>query len=276
MKNKMTLDLQSVQGTMLLPLWGRAEYSQKYPETLDDRTAIEIVNKLDFDFSPIREKFGEFGGLCYIIRARKIDDMIHEFIQKHPQATIVNIGSGLDTTFSRIDNGKIHWYNLDLPDAIEFRKSFIPDSERNICISKSLFDLSWFDDIAFNPEDGILFVSGGVFYYFKDEDMKQFFSSMASRFPGGEVYFDAESKRAIAFSNRMVKKTGNHGAMMYFYVNSGKKIKSWSADISDVNCLKYFENLPRNKNWSFQSRIRMGMLDGLKMTKFVHVKFRSA
>ena len=271
----MTLDLQSVQGTMLLPLWGRAEYSQKYPETLNDKTAVEIINKFDFDFSPIREKFGEFGGLCYIIRARKIDDTIRSFIQKHPKATIVNIGAGLDTTFSRIDNGKIHWYNLDLPDSIEFRQSLIPDSDRNVCIPKSFFDTSWFDDIIFNPKDGILFVSGGVFYYFKDEEMNQIFSAMAVRFPGGEVYFDAESKNAVAFSNRMVKNTGNHGAMMYFYVNGGSKVKKWSPAISEVVCQKYFAGVPRQKGWSFPSKMRMRMLDGLNMIKFVYVKFRS-
>jgi hypothetical protein len=46
-----------------------------------------------------------------------------EFIEKHPEATIVNIGCGLDTTFSRIDNGKIQFYELDLPDVIALRKN---------------------------------------------------------------------------------------------------------------------------------------------------------
>lgn len=275
MKNSITLDMQSVQGTMLLPLWGRAEYSKKNPEILNDKTAIEIVNQLDFDFSEIERNFKEFGGLCYIIRARKIDDAVLEFIQKHPEATIVNIGAGLDTTFSRVDNGKIRWYNLDLPDAIEFRRSLIPDSDRNICIPKSFFDQSWFEDIVFREEDGILFVSGGVFYYFKDEEMKEIIAAMASRFPGGEIYFDAESKRAVAMSNKMVKKTGNKGAMMHFHVNGSKKIKDWSDNIQTADCKKYFKDIPGPKNWSFQSNIRMKMIDGLKMMKFVHVKFKS-
>lgn len=275
MKKTLTLDMQSVQGTMLLPLWGRAEYSKKNPEILDDQIAIRIVEDLDFDFSEIEKNFKEFGGLCYVIRARKIDDAVRKFIQNHPKATIVNIGAGLDTTFSRVDNGKIHWYNLDLPDAVEFRRSLIPDSERNSCISKSFFDQSWFEDIVFNEKDGILFISGGVFYYFKDEEMKQIVSAMAVRFPGGEIYFDAESKRAVVLSNRMVKKTGNKGALMHFHVNSGKKIKEWSTGIQKVKCVKYFEEIPGPRNWSFQSKMRMIMIDGLKMMKFVHVKFRS-
>ncbi|WNY22796.1 hypothetical protein MmiHf6_00810 [Methanimicrococcus hongohii] len=275
MKNTLTLDMQSVQGTMLLPLWGRAEYSKKNPEILDDQKAIEIVENLDFDFSEIGRNFGEFGGLCYIIRARKIEDKIRDFIKIHPKATIVNIGSGLDTSFSRIDNEKIHWYNLDMPDAIEFRQSLIPDSERNSCIAKSFFDQSWFDDIVYNKEDGILFVSGGVLYYFKDEELQEIFAAMAKRFPGAEVYFDAETKRAIAFSNRMVKKTGNKGAMMYFYVNDGKKIKNWSPNIQEVECIRYFKDVKSKKSWLFQSRMQMFMLDKMRMMKFVHVKFKS-
>lgn len=141
---------------MLIPLWGRAYGSEKNKDILDDIEAIRIIKECNFDFSTIANIFGEYGCITYITRARKIDDTIKQFIIKHPNATIVNIGSGLDTTFSRIDNGTIHWYNLDLPDAISFRKTLIEDTPRNISIAKSLFDTSWFDDIKYNSNDGIL------------------------------------------------------------------------------------------------------------------------
>ena len=275
MKNKVILDMQSIQGTMLLPLWGRAAYSREFPEILNDELAIEIVDKLNFDFSSIEKHSNKFICLGYLVRARKIENKISEFIQKYPKATIVNIGSGLDTSFSRMDNGKIHWYNLDMPDAIEFRQTLIPDSDRNICIPKSFFNLSWLDDIIFNKEDGILFFAGGVFYYFDDELIQPVFTEMAKRFPGGEIYFDAESKGAVAISNRMVKKTGNHGAMMNFYVNSSKKIENWSPDILSAKCERFFSGIPRSEKWGIQLCIQSSMLDRFKMMKFVHVKFRS-
>ena len=160
------IDIHSVQGTMLIPLWGRAYGSENNKDILEDKEAIRIIKNCDFDFSNIANTFGEYGCITYITRARKIDDTIKKFITKHPNATIVNIGSGLDTTFSRIDNSTIHWYNLDLPDAISFRKTLIEDTPRNISIAKSFFDTSWFGDIQYNPNDGILFISAGVFYYF--------------------------------------------------------------------------------------------------------------
>jgi len=221
----------------------------------------------------VAKTFGEFGGICYVVRARKMDDAIRKFINKHPRATVVNIGAGLDTTFSRVDNGTIRWYNLDLPDAIAFRQNFIPDSPRNTSIAKSLFDTAWFDDVIFDPKEGIFFMSAGVFYYFREEQLKEVFSAMARRFPGGEMYFDAESRQAVKKSNRMVEKTGNKGAMMYFYVNKIEDIQCWSPDIHAVACEKYFEGIPVNKQWSPGIRFMIKVSDRIGMMKFVHLRF---
>lgn len=269
----MSLNLQSIQATMLIPLWGRANASEKNPEILYDKEAIEIIERCDFDFSDIAKTFGEYGGITYIVRARKVEDTIRAFIEKRPSATIVNIGAGLDTTFSRVDNGKINWYNIDLPDAIDFRKTLIPDSQRNISIAKSFFDVTWFDDVIFNEEDGILFVSAGVFYYFKESNLKEIFQEMAVRFPKGEMYFDAESKFALNISNRTVEKTGNKGAKMYFYVNNPKTLEDWSSKIKVLSCKSYFEGIPTSKRWESATRVMVRMVDILKMMKFVHLRF---
>ncbi|WP_430135971.1 class I SAM-dependent methyltransferase [Neobacillus pocheonensis] len=269
----MSLNLQSVQATMLIPLWGRATASKENPEILYDKEAIDIIAGCDFDFKEIAKTFGEYGGISYIVRARKIDDTIRAFIEKHPRATIVNIGAGLDTTFSRVDNGTINWYSLDLPDAIAFRQNFITDSPRNISIAKSFFDVSWFDEVIFNEEDGILFISAGVFYYFHEDQLKGILQEMANRFPCGELYFDAESKFAINISNRTVEKTGNKGAKMYFYVNNPKVLEGWSSRIKVLTCEPYFKGIPASKKWEGATRVMVRVVDLLKMLKFIHIRF---
>ena len=113
MAHKLTIEPQSVQETMLLPIWGRAKYSHLYPELLDDPRDEEIMGKIDYDFSKVEQGFDENGGLAYLVRARNFDDAIKEYIKEYPEATIVNLGAGLDTTFFRVDNGKIAWYDLD-------------------------------------------------------------------------------------------------------------------------------------------------------------------
>lgn len=273
MENTVTLNLQTVQGTMLLPLWGRAKYSKENTDILDDGVTVDIVENLNVDFGEIERSFGEFGGLCYIFRARRFDDEVRAFIKTHPRATIVNIGSGLDTGFSRVDNGTIRWYDLDLPDAVRYRQSLIPDSARSTCIPKSFFDLSWLDDIDCEPRDGVLFLSAGVLYYFEEKDISRVVKAMAERFPGGALYFDAETKRAVSFSNRMVRKSGNNGAMMHFYVNDAQALKGWSPNIKRVTSERYFNGVPRKKSWSTQTRMRMSMLDALGMMKYVKIEF---
>jgi O-methyltransferase involved in polyketide biosynthesis len=275
MQTDSVLDPQSVQATMLLPLWGRAEYSRLNPDILDDKEAIEIIQSCGYDFSAVSKVFGEYGGLCYIYRSRKIDDALRAYIKEHPRATVVNIGAGLDTTFTRVDNGQIRWYNLDLPDAAAFRRTLIPDRERSTDIAKSFFDMSWFDDTAFNEDDGIIFVSAGVFYYFHEEEIKSVVREMARRFPGGELYFDAESKSALKKSNSMVRKAGNTNALMYFYVNDAKSLESWSPEIKLVSCEPFFKGILKKKTWSAGTRLFMSMADMFDMLKFVHLRFVS-
>ena len=130
-----SLQEQSVQATMLIPLYGRARMSELYPGE-----AVRIVSEMDMDFSKVENAFGEYGGVSYLSRARCVDAEVKAFLDKYPNSTVVNIGSGLDTTFSRIDNGTVLWYNLDLPDAIAYRQTLIPQSERSVDIPKSVFN----------------------------------------------------------------------------------------------------------------------------------------
>lgn len=271
--NTSPINHQSVQATMLIPLWGRAKYSAQNMEILDDAEARRLMQHCDFDFSRMEKSFGELSGLCYIVRARKIDDAIRTYMTKHPRTTVVNIGAGLDTTFSRVDNGLIHWYNLDLPDAIAYRQSLIPDTERNICIAKSVLDTSWFEDIVFNPEDGIMFVSGGVFYYLHEEDLKVLFAKKAARFPGGELFFDAESSFAVKGSNRMVQKSGNTNALMHFSVDNPKKLEKWSPNIRLMPTTTMFQDISTSKKWRFSTRVLVHLNNLMKVMIFVHLRF---
>ena len=49
----------------------------------------------------------ELSQVAWIMRSIYIDEVIRNFLDKHPKATIVNIGCGMDTTFDRIDNGSL-------------------------------------------------------------------------------------------------------------------------------------------------------------------------
>jgi O-methyltransferase involved in polyketide biosynthesis len=121
------------------------------------------------------------------------DDKIKTYIAEHPHASVVNIGSGLDATFYRVDNGLIHWYDLDLPAGIDVRKQLLPEPDRVTYIAKSLLDSSWCKDIK-HTEDGVFMIAEAVLQFFEESEMKQFFSMLADNFPDGEIVFTAPSR----------------------------------------------------------------------------------
>lgn len=263
---------------MLGPLWARAYFSSSNPEILNDPEAKKIIESVDYDFSMIEKYLGEWRALGLLIRARKFDDAIKKYIERYPLATIVNIGAGLDTTFSRIDNGKIMWYNLDLPDAIEFRKRFIPETSRNKCIAKSAFDTSWFNDIEFKPEKGIFFVAGGFFYYFNEEENILFFKALAKRFYDGELIFDTLSKFGIKVARKKAKKfkkkEGIEGANWVFGISKAEKFFSkWSNKIQVVESTVIYSETPHNPKWEKKTIKMMKITSFLKVSRFIQIKF---
>jgi len=140
MVKKIKIELGKVQETLLLPLWGRAIELQKKDPRLVDEMAVEILNKIDYDFTIITKNISWLSQLAWIALSLHVDKTILEFIKNNPQAAIVNIGCGLDTTFERIDNGQIIFYDLDLPDVINLRKNFFPENKRRKTISCSFFE----------------------------------------------------------------------------------------------------------------------------------------
>jgi len=199
-QDKIKIKLSGVSKTLLIPLWGRAQLSKKHSSLINDTKAIEIVERIDYDFSTFDYDFSTFSiipfesdlPLLLALKAKQFDDEIKAYIAEHPRASVINIGAGLDTTFYRVDNGSIQWYDLDLPAVIELRKLLIPETDRTSCIAKSFLDSSWYKDIK-NFEDGIFMTAGGVFLLIQKEQVRQFFSMLADNLPNSEIVFDVQS-----------------------------------------------------------------------------------
>lgn len=267
----------TIQETMLGPLWARANYSKLYPEMLKDDMAFEIIEKVDYDFSETKEFLtgkNDFRALGLLVRSKQFDNALLKYMEKYPQATIVNIGAGLDTTFFRVDNGKIKWYNLDLPNAIEYRKQFIKEGPRNKCISNSALDFNWFNEVEWSEEDGIFFIIGGLTYYFKEEDLRKLFLAMVGHFSGGEIVFDVMSKLAIKKFNQLAKKMGKD-EVVYFSVKNPESIfPQWSDKIQVLDWFPIWSRTKINQNWNKRTIKMIKLTRRLKTSKIVLLKFQ--
>jgi O-methyltransferase involved in polyketide biosynthesis len=150
----MSVELSSLEKTLVVPLWHRAQANKAHSELLNDVKAIELVNHLDYNFSIFEQRFTVEDSFRSAARARQFDDKLRAYMSTHPDASIMNLGAGLDTAFYRVDNGSIEWYDLDLPNVIALRKQLLPETNRVKYIAKSLFDISWCADME-HTDNGI-------------------------------------------------------------------------------------------------------------------------
>jgi len=164
---KMAIELGDVQKTLFLPLWGRAVETAKAHPRLVDTTALAIMQAVDVDFANIAKNVSEMSQVAWITRCLIIDEAIRAYLDQSPDGTIVNIGCGLDTTFERVDNGRLRWVDLDLPDVIALRHKFFQESERRKFIAASFLEQDWLDSL--NGSQPVLFFAAGVLYYFDEQ-----------------------------------------------------------------------------------------------------------
>ncbi len=272
MNYKIQVELNGVQKTLLLPLWARAKESRELNPIIYDQTACDLLHNLDYNFSEIESNMNKFTEILFLARAKTFDDAIKSFIKRYPKAVIINLGAGLDTTFSRVDNGTIFWYDIDLPDVIELRRKLIPESEREKYIAKSFFDTSWFEDIEKNY-DNILFIAGGVFIYFDEECLKDFFDILATKFPNGEMIFDAASRFGNYISNKTIEKAKLGNARLKLVVKNKKMFEKWSNHIKVQNVYKYFNKIKPKGEWGIKTILQIICTDLLNISNIYEIKF---
>ena len=226
------IEKNSVQETLVIPLYARKMCSDLYPRLYLDETALRLIEEMDYDFSALERKSRSlmqcFGFLEVAMRQTDLAFEVKDYLRSHPKAAVVNLGCGLDSTGRSCDNGSCKLYNLDFPDVIQVRNELLPAGEREENIPCDLNDPSWFRSI--DASGGAVFFASGVFYYFLKEQVKALVQKMAEAFPGGVLVFDAANERAV----KMMLKTWIQDAKIqdvgvYFAVSDAKaELSPWN------------------------------------------------
>lgn len=60
---------------------------------------------------------------------------------------VVQLGYGLETTYSRCDNGHTRWYALDMPHVVEYRRALLSEPERETYLAGDAFAEDWIRQI---------------------------------------------------------------------------------------------------------------------------------
>jgi len=186
--------LGAVQETLFIPLAARARETHKTHPVLRDPKAAEMVESIEYDTAKYSRGTG---GLVTILRTKTFDVWAQAFLAAHPDGTVVEIGTGLNTRFERVDNGTVHWIDLDLPDTIELRQKFFTDTERRTMVAASVLDETWLPTVQQMPGP-YLFVAEGVLVYLPEDRVMQTLTRIAERFPGALIALDTYSRQVFA------------------------------------------------------------------------------
>ena len=179
--------------TMLQSFYARAKYSRKKNAKFYDAKAIELVDKIDYDFSKAEKDSTMSNGV--IARTIVFDELVKDFINKNPDCTVVNIACGLDTRFYRMNNGRIIWYNVDLPETIEVRDAIYHESGRVSTIGISATDPAWADKVT--KRGKMLFIIEGLSMYLTSDENAQMLSIIRDKFDNATVLMECLAKKWV-------------------------------------------------------------------------------
>jgi leucine carboxyl methyltransferase len=202
--------LSGVPETALWTLYHRALAARK--GVLEDPRAIELVERIDH---PFKERFG--GGQLAAwqgLRVRAFDDEIRRLIRAKPDATVVALGEGLETQFWRVDNGRIRWITVDLPESVALREQLLPSGERQTVIAASALDTATWTHTR--PD---LITAQGLLMYLERDQVHTLLTAM----PPAAVLFDVVSKRLARHSQTP---RGQYAAPPWPYGVDGEELRS--------------------------------------------------
>jgi len=180
------------------------------------------------------------------LRAKKYDNYIRNFLNQFPEAVVVNIGCGLDDRFERVDNGKVTFYDLDLPDIINIKRQIFPEKERYKQISRSVFDFDWMDSIQ---NGHVILVAEGVFMYCREQDVRALFFQLQKKFKNPEIvcevfnskWLSGWRKRVTEIKLKKELKFGE-GATYEFGIPDSDAIESWDKGMKLIGDWSYLDS----------------------------------
>ena len=93
---KYKIEKNTVQETLIIPLYARKVCSELYPNLYQDETAVRLIDEIDYDFSDAdknaRSLMQRFGSLEVAMRQNDLAFEVRDYLKSHPNAAVVNLG----------------------------------------------------------------------------------------------------------------------------------------------------------------------------------------
>lgn len=259
---KAKITLTPEQETLLIPLFAKAQPGNPL---FYDPHARAILEQVDYDFARLKAPYKTVILVCQ--RAKKLDAVTQDFLAQNPGGLVLHLGCGLDSRFWRVDDGRVEWYDLDMPPVIELRRKFYSAGERYHLIASSVTDLSWVDAVAAQGRPALV-VAEGLLMYLGQADVRRLVLQLREALPGCRLIADV-------FSRMTARTAANHpslkhtGATLGWGLDDARELETWASGIRLLDEW-YFTQDPDLARLSLGYRLAYRLAGVFKMVQRAH------
>jgi O-methyltransferase involved in polyketide biosynthesis len=140
-----------------------------------------------------------------------------------------------------VDDGRVEWYDLDLPEVIGLRRRLIGDEgERYHLLACSVFEDAWLEAVQVHARRRFLFVAENVLVYFMETQVKSLVCGLRDHFPGAELVFDGWTPFFVRLGNRQLAGS-KFGGLLRWGFWSSRTIEGWGEGIHLLDQWGFFE-----------------------------------
>ncbi|TPG26210.1 class I SAM-dependent methyltransferase [Mycolicibacterium hodleri] len=237
---------------MLCLLYLRASESRLDQPILGDHFAAKDVARIDYDFARIHRRVRpDTNQFMVALRGAQFDAWITNYLEAHPDATVLHLGCGLNSRPFRLAASEgVRWFDVDLPQIIALRRKLYSESENYRMIGCSVTDAGWLEDV---PTGGpVAIAAEGLLMYLTPPEVAELLHRLTERFDGGELFADLVSKWGPPLSK--VSASG----VIKWGTRDGGEITGWDARlrlIDDRSVLAGFDEIPLSRQRSLYRRL---------------------
>lgn len=167
--------LSGVNRTALWTLHCRAAFAAR--GELRDPEAIALAARLTDRMSGLGRPDPSFAR-----RARLLDAWLQRFLDRHPGATVVALGEGLETQRSRV-RGYGQWVSVDLPEVMAWRSALLPPGADEVHLAESALDGHW---LSYVKQPSFV-VAQGLFMYLEPSAVRSLLRRWSEAVPRSQA-----------------------------------------------------------------------------------------
>ena len=264
--------LSGVPRTLLFPIYARAMEAQMQKPIIKDTYSVDMMEKIDFDFT-VFQNIPDSRGFSkkdlqtgIAVRTELLDNGVKAFFEAYPEGLAINMGCGFDARFFRLDNGSMHWLDVDLPEVIDIKKRIVDESDRYQMLSASVLEEGWLEDIQVDANKGILLIAEGTLMYFKEEEVKTLFNRLIEKFPKATFLFEIMGS---ALSGKIHPSTQclNEDIICPWGIQDYKTLEEWNPKLKLIQSDIFIDH--HRDRWSLFPRVFTWLFPRQK-SKFGH------